>query len=196
MAEPDAVCDVRDLEIGKRYELIHTGYVGLYRHRMGDVLEVTGFYNSAPMVKFCYRRAHGINVAGEKMDQGSLSDAVRDFSKIYQIEIPNFCVYRDTDKIPAGYILLLEAPQSGRPDIPEQEAAQTMDQMLRRYNIDYDDCRRLKEIWPVRVHFLKNGTTNLHMESLRLQGMDVSQYKPVRIIDTPEKKAFFFGQIL
>ena len=30
------------------------------------------------------------------------------------------------------------------------------------------------------------------MESLRLQGMDVSQYKPVRIIDTPEKKAFFF----
>ena len=128
---------------------------------MGDVLEVTGFYNSAPM-------------------------AVRDFSKIYQIEIPNFCVYPDTDKIPAGYILLLEAPQSGRPDIPEQEAAQTMDQMLRRYNIDYDDCRRLKEIWPVRVHFLKNGTTNLHM----------SQYKPVRIIDTPEKKAFFFGQIL
>lgn len=115
------------MEIGKRYELIHTGYVGLYRHRMGDVLE---------------------------------------------------------------------APQSGRPDIPEQEAAQTMDQMLRRYNIDYDDCRRLKEIWPVRVHFLKNGTTNLHMESLRLQGMDVSQYKPVRIIDTPEKKAFFFGQIL
>lgn len=193
---PRDVCGVQNLEIGKRYELIHTGYAGLYRHRMGDVLEVTGFYNSAPMVKFCYRRAQEVNLAGEKMDQETLSHAVRDFAAAYGMEIENFCVYPDTDKIPAEYVLLLESPQAGHADMPGLEAAETIDRLLRKHNIDYDDCRRLKEIGPSSVYFLKNGTTKLHMEYLRKRGMDVSQYKPVRVIDTPEKKEFFFGNIL
>ncbi len=137
------VCDIKSLELGKKYEMIHTGYAGLYRYRMSDILEVTGFYNSAPVIKFCYRREHCVNVAGEKMDMEKISNAVKEFSQIYDTAIEHFCVYPQTDKIPAEYMLLLEVPQAGKPNVSEKEAAETMDRLLRQQNMDYDDCRRL-----------------------------------------------------
>lgn len=181
---------------GKKIRNDTYGYAGLYRYRMGDILEVTGFYNSAPVIKFCYRREHCVNVAGEKMDMEKISNAVKEFSQIYDTAIEHFCVYPQTDKIPAEYMLLLEVPQAGKPNVSEKEAAETMDRLLRQQNMDYDDCRRLKEIGAPSVGFLRNGTTDRHKEHLRQQGADVSQYKPVRMIDTQEKREFFLGEII
>ncbi|KAL0763677.1 hypothetical protein Bca101_079828 [Brassica carinata] len=42
------------LWLGGYYELIVTSYSGLHRYRVGDVLQVTGFYNSAPQAFTCY----------------------------------------------------------------------------------------------------------------------------------------------
>ncbi|KAI8523015.1 hypothetical protein RHMOL_Rhmol13G0041800 [Rhododendron molle] len=36
-----------DVEVGQDYELVVTTYGGLYRYRIGDILRVTGFHNSA-----------------------------------------------------------------------------------------------------------------------------------------------------
>lgn len=190
------VCDIKELQVSKKYELIHTGYAGLYRYRMGDVLEVTGFYNTAPIFKFCYRKAQCINIAGEKMDLEKVARAVKEFSDTCHMEFGHFCVYPDTDAIPARYIVLLEAPQAEKPDLSEEEATSMMDALLGKHNMDYKDCRNLKEIGDLAVHFLKNGTSERYKEHLQQQGIEVGQYKPVRIIDTEEKKKFFFGEIL
>ena len=46
------------LEIGGRYEIVLTTPMGLTRYRLGDVIQVTGFFNQCPTYKFQYRYRH------------------------------------------------------------------------------------------------------------------------------------------
>lgn len=46
---------IDEVEIGKKYELVISQLWGLYRYRFGDVIQVTGFYQNCPKVKFLYR---------------------------------------------------------------------------------------------------------------------------------------------
>jgi len=122
------------------------------------------------------------------------------FADTYGIEVRDFCIYEDEDEIPARYIVLLEAypdrfSDSGISDAPEKAAA-AMDVMLRRRHLDYDDCRNLGEIGMPVVYFLKQGASSRYQKYLQAQGMETGQYKPVRILDTEEKKEFFFREIV
>ena len=44
-----------ELRVGDEYELVVTNRAGMFRFRMGDVVRVVDFYNSAPVVEFLYR---------------------------------------------------------------------------------------------------------------------------------------------
>jgi len=189
-------CKAADVEKGKKYELLYTGTAGFYRYRMGDVIEIVDFYHKAPVVKFCYRSMQCVNVAGEKMDMGNIAKAVGAFADTYGIEISEYCIYPDVDEIPARYIILLEMPKGQRlPDTPEK-TAKVMDSLLRRQHLDYDDCRSLGEIGLPRVCFLRQGTFLRYQRRIQEQGTETGQYKPVRILDTWEKKEFFFSEMI
>lgn len=185
-----------EVSVGMKYELVYTGFSGFYRYRMGDIVEIKGFYHKAPIVKFCYRKKQTVNVVGEKMDMGSISCVIRDFEEKYDLVGNDFCIYPDEDVIPARYVVLLEIDSDETPNIPEEERWETIDGFFRRVNVDYDDCRNLKEIGMPVVHFLKKGAFERYKEHLHTRGKEIGQHKPVRIIDTEEKKHFFFGEIL
>lgn len=218
MGDTLETCEIRSLQAGKKYEMVHTGYAGLYRYRMGDVLEVAGFYQNAPVMKFCYRRGYCVNVAGEKMDLEKMAGAVDAFADACQMQAGNFCVYEDREVIPARYVVLLEMPDAGLSggfglsdgrkapggtELPgslglrtSMELAGIMDACLRRQNMDYDDCRNLKEIGSPRVCFVRAGAWERYKQLLQSRGIDVGQHKPVRLLDTEEKKEFFFREIV
>lgn len=189
-------CDAKDLEVGKKYELIYTGFSGFYRYRIGDVIEMKGYYYNAPIVKFCYRKKQIINIAGEKMDMENLTSVVRSYEKKYKITVNDFCIYPDQDTIPGRYVIMLEIEKNINMNISQNETIEVMDQLLKESNIDYEDCRRTQEIGKPIVHYLKEGTFECYRESLYMQGKEVGQHKPVRIIDTDEKKNFFFHAII
>ena len=189
-------CSLSELQIGAKYELVYTGFSGFYRYRMGDIIEIKGFYHKAPIVKFCYRRKQTVNVAGEKMDMGSIASVIGDFEKKYNLIGNEFCIYPDEDVIPARYVVLLEIDSEQKPDIPEKEKNEVIDSFFRTINMDYDDCRNLKEIGTPEIHFLKKGAFERYKEQLHMNGKEIGQHKPVRMIDTEEKRAFFFGEIL
>lgn len=46
---------LHELEVGKIYEIVVTQACGLYRYRMGDVVQVVGYFGECPRVKFLYR---------------------------------------------------------------------------------------------------------------------------------------------
>lgn len=190
------ICDFGELKVGEKYELVYTGFSGFYRYRMGDIIKIKGFYHNAPIVQFCYRRKQTVNVAGEKMDMGSIANVVHSFEEEYNLEGNDFCIYPDEDVIPAKYVILLEINSDKRPNIPVDEMREKIDYLLGLINIDYADCRNLKEIGAPEIHFLKKGAFDRYKERLHLSGKEVGQHKPVRIIDTDEKKEFFFGEIM
>ena len=49
---------------------------GLYRFRVGDVLQVTGFYNRAPQFKFICRRNVILSVDSDKTNEEDLHNSV------------------------------------------------------------------------------------------------------------------------
>lgn len=189
-------CGAKDLEIGKKYELVYTGFSGFYRYRMGDIIEIKGYYYNAPIVKFCYRRKQMVNIAGEKMDIGSILNVIHYYEEYFGIDVNDFCIYPDKDSIPGKYVFLLEVDKDTKMDVSYKKRTEKMDYLLKNMNMDYKDCRELHEIGKPIVHYLKEGTFQRFKETLYMQGKEVGQHKPVRIIDTEEKKDFFFHEIL
>lgn len=56
----DEVLFMDQLEIGKSYEIVITNFSGLYRYKMGDVIKVVGYHNTAVIIEFQYRKVNKI----------------------------------------------------------------------------------------------------------------------------------------
>ncbi len=56
-----------ELESGRRYQVILTTGGGLYRYRLGDTVEVVGFEESCPLVRFVGRSDSVSDLVGEKL---------------------------------------------------------------------------------------------------------------------------------
>src|SRR5690606_15529284 len=69
---------VDELETGKRYRPLLTTSGGLYRYRLGDVVEVTGFVARTPCLRFVGREDHRCDLVGEKLDETIVATALRD----------------------------------------------------------------------------------------------------------------------
>jgi hypothetical protein len=66
---------VDQLELGKRYFVYITTHAGLYRYDMNDILEVTGFHNQTPMVRFVQKGKGVVSFTGEKLYEAQVIEA-------------------------------------------------------------------------------------------------------------------------
>ncbi|GLJ20880.1 hypothetical protein SUGI_0381000 [Cryptomeria japonica] len=73
--QPELV-ELADVKVGEEYELVVTTYAGLYRYRVGDVLRVTGFHNSAPQFHFVCRKNVMLSIDSDKTDEVELQSAM------------------------------------------------------------------------------------------------------------------------
>ncbi|TQE01287.1 hypothetical protein C1H46_013103 [Malus baccata] len=64
--------DLVNVEVGREYELVITTYAGLHRYRVGDILRVTGFHNSAPQFHFVRRKNVLLSIDSHKTDEAAL----------------------------------------------------------------------------------------------------------------------------
>ncbi len=62
-----------ELEEGSQYEIVVTTGGGLYRYRMGDIVEVVGRYRGLPRLQFVGRAGLVSDRFGEKLDEGFVS---------------------------------------------------------------------------------------------------------------------------
>ncbi|XP_063956624.1 uncharacterized protein LOC135154405 [Lytechinus pictus] len=75
--QPDTLL-ADEVKEGQTYELAITNMDGLYRYRLGDVIKVTKFHNSAPILDFQYRSGELLNLKGEKTTEVNLRSAIVD----------------------------------------------------------------------------------------------------------------------
>nr|GFA24090.1 probable indole-3-acetic acid-amido synthetase GH3.1 [Tanacetum cinerariifolium] len=79
---PPHLLDLADLELGKEYELVISTYSGLSRYRVGDILQVKGFHNCAPMFKFIRRKNVLLSIDADKTDETELQTAIDNASEL------------------------------------------------------------------------------------------------------------------
>src|SRR5207249_3781643 len=55
-----------ELQAGRRYSVIVSTGGDLYRSRLNDLIEVAGFYNQCPLLRFVGRQSKVVDICGEK----------------------------------------------------------------------------------------------------------------------------------
>jgi GH3 auxin-responsive promoter len=128
-----------ELERGAQYEVVVTNGGGLWRYRLGDMVECTGFVRATPSLQFLGRAGRVSDLRGEKLSETFVAQVLNSVfgeSRSWAALRP-----RATDDI-AGYDLLVN---SDRADL-----AQLVDEALVA-NPHYALARRLGQLAPVRL---------------------------------------------
>ena len=182
------------LEEGKEYEIVVTNFSGLYRYKIEDVIRVTGFYNKTPRMEFLYRNNLAMNIANEKTTTQMVDWAAGKVQEKLGISFKGYSFYGDTSTPVVRYMLLAEPEGEISKDmIPEIEKA--LDEYLNESNEKYFKYRRWNMLDMPKVCLLKKDTYADYREMLKKQGRVLNQIKPVTVINTDERKEFFFSHI-
>lgn len=177
--------DLTDLEVGKYYELVVTTYAGLYRYKVGDILRVTGFHNTAPQFQFVCRKNVILSIDSDKTDEDGLHQAVRNASKHLQTEahanLIEYTSFPDTGSIPGHYVIFWEV-QTPKPldQVLLEECCLAMEESL---DSVYRQCRNCDQsIGPLEIRVVEAGTFDMLMDYCVSRGSSINQYKTPRCI--------------
>ena len=190
--ECDRLLTMEEVEEGKLYELVVTNHSGLYRYKIEDVIKITGFYNKAPKFEFLYRNNLALNIANEKTTTDMVDWAAGKLQEKFGISFKGYSFYGDTDSSVVRYMLLAEPEGEISKDlIPEMEKA--LDEFLNESNEKYFKYRRWNMLDAPKILLLKKDTYADYRDMLKKQGRVLNQIKPVTVINTDERKEFFFS---
>lgn len=181
---------INEVETGKQYELIVTTQSGLYRYRLGDVVEVIDFCNKAPVVRLCYRINQVINIAGEKSNQQQFDKAVSWFSDETGAGVFGYCVAEDVSHRLPRYLFYMET------DRMDPDFDNVFEACLCRANPAYRACQKMREIGHLHIAFLRRGTFLQYEKTLVAKDRSIAQSKLPHFIDSKEKRLFFEGRII
>lgn len=176
---------IGELETGKRYEIVITTLSGLYRYRIGDVIEVTGRYGEAPIIKVCYRRGLVMNIADERMNLSQLEPAVMLFEEKTGVSTLQYCFSGEMHDTAPRYVMYIE----GTPN-DTKNAGKILDECLCRFGVNYKNERSIGSLGMPVVKALRAGSFAEYYAKYR-DGKRNDQLKPLRILSAPEQTAFF-----
>jgi len=183
----------KDLEIGKRYEVLLTTLSGLYRYRIFDVFEVVDFYGEIPVVKFSFRSNVYINIAGEKTTEDDIQRAMDSFSNKTGLNITEYAAMADYSVTPGRYHILIETKT--KIDKNKLTEYENILNDCFRLNMGYKLEQDLKSILPIKLSIQQPQTHMLYRELQIMKGHSINQLKPVRVLNKDETKEFFLKMI-
>ncbi|KAL6993807.1 hypothetical protein U1Q18_011921 [Sarracenia purpurea var. burkii] len=184
---PPRLVDLAGVEVDKEYELVITTYSGLCRYRVGDILRVTGFYNSAPQFKFVRRKNVLLSIDSDKTDEAELQKAIENASLLlreFNTSVVEYTSYADTKTIPGHYVIyweLMAKDDSGWPSREVlDECCRVMEESM---NSVYRQGRVAdNSIGPLEIRVVKNGTFEELMDYAISRGASINQYKVPRCV--------------
>jgi hypothetical protein len=137
------------LREGPVYEVIVTTAGGLWRYRLHDQVQVTGFLGKTPSLRFLGRKGNISDRCGEKLSEAFVAQALQK-ALGGLAAIPRFTLLApDKDDFGYYYTLYLEG------EAPECIAVRVESEL--RANPNYAVCRDLGQLQPVRLFRVKRG---------------------------------------
>ncbi|KAL1557919.1 putative indole-3-acetic acid-amido synthetase GH3.1 [Salvia divinorum] len=175
--------ELADVEVGEEYELVVTTYSGLCRYRVGDILRVTGFHNSAPGFRFVRRKNVLLSVDSDKTDEAELQAAVEKASGLLgkATSVVEYTSYAETKTAPGHYVIYWElmgelAPEEGA----VERCCLAMEEAL---NAVYRQGRAADgSIGALEIRLVRSGTFEELMDYALSKGASINQYKVPRCV--------------
>ncbi|BAT90176.1 Indole-3-acetic acid-amido synthetase [Vigna angularis] len=176
----DKPIPLSQVKLGQEYEVVLTTFTGLYRCRLGDVVEVGGFYNGTPKLNFVCRRKLILIVNIDKNTEKDLQLVVERGSQILtkgKAELVDFTSYADVSKQPGHYVIFWEI--KGEVDDKILGACCTeMDKLFMDHG--YVVSRKTNSIGPLELCILETGTFKKILDNFIANGAALGQFKTPR----------------
>ena len=186
---------LEDLEEGQDYEVIITSRSGFYRYKMRDAIRVTGHRGTCPTMEFLYRLDQTVNMKGEKTTEAVLRGVADRVAERMGLDLVDFSVYPDVDVHPPRYEFLYEFYHADHAAIDLAELSRMTDEELRAGNYDVDYMTEDGDFAPANALVLHDETNQLWVDMRVMHGKAPNQIKPVHIIDTEQKRRFFYALV-
>jgi auxin responsive GH3 family protein len=188
---------------------------GLYRYRVGDILQVSGFHNAAPQFRFVHRRNVVLSVDTDKTSEDDLLRAVtaakRHLAPLGAI-LSEYTAYADTASIPGHYVLFWELtppppplPADDSGDAGAEAEAEAAARVMAaccaavEAGLDavYRRCRsRDRSVGPLEIRVVGSGAFDALMDLCVSHGSSVNQYKTPRCIKHPDAIAVLEARVV
>ncbi|MEO1402876.1 MAG: GH3 auxin-responsive promoter family protein [Cyanobacteria bacterium J06635_1] len=165
-----------EVKVGGFYRILVTNYSGFYRYDIGDVVEVTDFWQQVPLITFRHRRGGTLSAISEKTTEYHVANAVAALQNKYGLPLEDFCVTLSPDLLTPRYVLNIELPPDGRLPQPEQLLAD-FDHSLQSANRSYALKREKHDIYAPELSILKPGS----FQQLRQQRLKPGQFEAIDI---------------
>ncbi|CAA7048206.1 unnamed protein product [Microthlaspi erraticum] len=199
----DEIVDLVDVKIGYYYEPLVTNHFGLYRYKMGDILQATGFYNSAPQFKFVRRKNVVISVQVETTTEEDLLKALNHAAHILEssgLMLMGFTCYSDISTNPGHYVLYWELKAkktNGIVKLDNKLLVECCCVVEESFDILYKRLRsKSGQLGPLEIRVVQQGTFDSLMDYLISKGASASQYKTPLCINSPGVLAILEDKVL
>ena len=127
------------------YEVVVTTGGGLYRYRLNDMIQVTGFYHNLPQFRFVGKADLCSDICGEKLHEYHVSKALKNVFLKYKIPGHTHYLAPDVKGGAARYLLYISEKDYTEKSVDSGSLAEELDLQLRS-NYHYDYCRKLGQL--------------------------------------------------
>jgi hypothetical protein len=180
---PEDQCEVEqpktllatEVKAGQRYRILTTSYGGFYRYDIGDVIEVLGFYEQAPLIVFRHRRGGLISSTTEKTTEAHATQVMQALQQEFGLALEDFCITLSENDFPARYLANIELVPGASLSDPQAFLA-SFDRRLQEVNTHYEISRR-DPIPPPRLRILAPGSFAILRQRQLERGIPDSQLK-------------------
>jgi len=171
LGAPDAeTCWPWELETGRDYAVVLTNTAGLIRYRLDDVVRVVGWLGQTPLIEFLYRGGRVASVAGEKLTENQVVEAVRTACRSLGLKEVDFVLAPVWDD-PPYYRLSCEGE-------PDPRLGDAVDRALGEQNGEYSSRRKSSRLGNLRTRAISPGAIAAMDARLSGQrGSSAEQYK-------------------
>jgi hypothetical protein len=178
-----------EVKVGERYRILMTNYSGFYRYDIGDVVEVLGFYEQAPLLVFRHRRGGLLSSTTEKTTEFHVTQVMQALQQEFSLPLEDFCITLSENDVPAHYLINIELAPGQTLECPQAFLA-SFDRKLKDIHTNYEIKRQEHQVPPPRLRILAPGSFATLRQRQLQRGIPDSQLK---FSHTSEDRGFLAG---
>jgi GH3 auxin-responsive promoter len=157
------------------YRILMTNYSGFYRYDIGDVVEVVGSYEQAPLIVFRYRAGGLLSSTFEKTTEFHATQVMQGLQREFDVFLEDFCITLSEHEFPSHYLVNIELSPGSAIDNP-QAFLSSFERRLRAANTFYAVNRR-NQIPSPRLRILAPGSFAILRQRQLQKGIPDPQLK-------------------
>ena len=156
---------VWELQPGLTYSVVLTTAGGLCRYHLKDRVRVSGFWAGIPYLEFLGREGLVSDICGEKLTGNDFEAALESLNKVTGVAFDFAMLVPDWSELGPGYVFIFETKNT-TPFPSVEICGEFLERSLLR-NFHYEHARRLGQLHPLRLLFVRNAASVYRAELVR-----------------------------